>query len=486
MKTVLSFILILIFLFPALALVLSGVQPAGTFSHPVLTVFGFTLWQAFLSAALALVIGIFGAYGLEAAAMRWGSANGRFLEATALLPNVAPVLLFLLAVMKFAPWLRGLEGIVIVHALLNAGLVAASVLRLFRSKVAGLADLAWIEGSSRLRFFARVALPVLANDLRMIFAFVFAICFSSLAVPLVLGGSSATTLEVLIWQVLRIDGDFSRAFGIALLQLASIFTLTFILRTRVRSADAVAARSAQPLLASIWGLPIVLLPSLLLLASMFDRPWVGASQFLASDVLAAELVRGFFGSIVIAIATGTLVAAGLLLIAYVEPRGLGRKLLIGYVAPSSVITGFAALIVWRALGYATYLKISICLSLITLPSLYRLYWDATLEALRSQRTVAMSLGASERLTFRRVVLPQLWRPVSFVAGLASLWAWGDFALSRVIAERDVTLGMTVQSLMGSYRFEIATFLVWILLFGGAVTFFIFEGVGRVLGQKSSR
>jgi thiamine transport system permease protein len=82
-------------------------------------------------------------------------------------------------------------------------------------------------------------------------------------------------------------------------------------------------------------------------------------------------------------------------------------------------------------------------------------------------------------------LPQLVRPACFVAGLSSLWAWGDFALSRVIAERDVTLGMTIQSLMSGYRLEIATFLVWILLFGGAATFFLFEGAGRVFGQKSS-
>ncbi len=485
MKYFIGLLLILLFASPILILLGSGVHPSGTFSPEVLEVFGFTFAQAFFSAALAMGLGLFGAYGLAAAQSRFGRANGKFLEAVALLPTVAPVLLFLLAVMKFMPSVRGLSGVIIVHALLNTGLVAASTLRLFRAKVAGLADLAWIEGSSRLRFLTKVALPLLSSDLRMVFAFVFAICFSSLAVPLVIGGSQATTLEVLIWQTLRIDGDFSRALGIAILQVASILVLIVLLRHRTQSSSAVNVSSAQPLLANIWGLPVVLFPSVLIIAALLDRPWVGVGLFFQSDVLVREVLKGFVGSTFVALGTGLAVAGCLLAVAFIEPRGAWRRVMLGYVAPSSVITGFALLIAWRSFGFATYLKIMISLTLMTVPSFYRLYWDAALEGLRHQRIVAMSLGASAWLTFRRIVLPQLIRPACFVAGLSSLWAWGDFALSRVVAERDVTLGMTVQSLMSTYRLEIATFLVWILLIGGAMTFFIFEGVGRVLGQKSS-
>lgn len=485
MKKPLGIFLVLFFLAPILILVASGVRPSGTFTYEVLDVFGFTFAQAFLSAVLAVAAGVFGAYGLEAASVRFGPTNGKFLEAISLLPNVAPVLLFLLAVMKFMPGLRGFAGVVVVHGLLNTGIVALSMLRLFRSKVAGLADLAFIEGASRFRFFMKVVLPILAGDLRMIFVFVFAICFSSLAVPLVIGGSRATTLEVLIWQTLRIDGDFSRAFGIAILQLGSILALTLVLRHRTRSSAAVQVRSSQPLLANGWGLPLVIFPSGLLVAALLDRPWVGAVEFFRSDVLAHEVLRGFLGSLTVSIGTGILVAICLLAIAFVEPRGAWRRLLLGYVAPSAVITGFSLLIAWRAIGFATYFKIMIALTLMTVPSFYRLYWDASLEALRDQRVIAMSLGASAWLSFRRIALPQLIKPACFVAGLSSLWAWGDFALSKVVAERDLTLGMTVQSLMSSYRLEIATFLVWILLFGGAATFSIFEGVGRVVSQKSS-
>ncbi|RYZ64804.1 MAG: hypothetical protein EOP05_21495, partial [Proteobacteria bacterium] len=317
---------LIVFLFcsPLIFLFISGVTPTSPFQSETLTVFGFTVLQAALSALLAICLGVLGAYGLAAAEIRFGRMNCKLLGAVAVLPNVAPVLLFLLAVLKFLPMLRGLTGIIIVHALLNIGLVSASVTRLFREKVAALADLAWIEGTSRLKFAFKVVWPTLRADLFTIFAFVFAICFSSLAVPLVLGGSRATTTEVLIWQRIRIDGDFSSGLGLAFLQLASILPLTFFLRRKTETSRTSESRVAQPLLASLWGLPFALFPACLLVASMFDRPWVGAMQFFDQDVLAGELVRGFLGSLVIALATGLVVAAILLKIAYVDPRGAWR------------------------------------------------------------------------------------------------------------------------------------------------------------------
>lgn len=479
-------LVVLIFTSPLLFLIASGVAPSSPFTNEGLRVFGFTVLQAGLSSLLALVLGVLGAYGLSAAELQFGRMNGKLLGAFALLPNVAPVLLFLLAVMKFLPSVRGFSGIVIVHALLNTGLVSASVLRLFREKVAPLADLAWIEGASRSRFALKVMWPALRSDLRTIALFVFALCFSSLAVPLVIGGSRATTTEVLIWQNIRINGNFSVGMGLALLQLASILVLTFLLRRNSSEPKSIGEKLAQPLLSNLFGLPFVLFPSVLLVLSMFSGVLTGAHQFFDQDYLAGEFVRNFMGSFFVALATGVLVILLLMKIAYFDPRGLFRRILLGYVAPSSVITGFAILLMWRATGLATYFKIIFALSLITVPSFYRLYWDAALENLRGQRLVARSLGASIWLTYRRIVFPQLLKPACFIAGLSSLWAWGDFAMSRVIAERDVTLAMTIQSLMGSYRFDMATFLVWILLFGGIATFFIFEGVGRVYGQKPPR
>ena len=445
-------------------------------------VLGFTFFQAFASALTSIVLGIAGGMGLIWANTRFNERQSRVLEAFALLPNAVPVLLVLLASLKLFPTVRGFAGIVVVHALLNIGLVAVSFAQLARAKIAGMAELAWVEGSGRAAFLLRGALPYLRPDLVRLFLFVFALCFSSFAVPLVMGGSRATTIEVLIYQKIRVLGDWNAALILAAIQVAAVLTLSVFLR-RETAAGLASRLSRSPLLAWRWGLGAATVPGIIVVAGSmkgFFSGWEGLSRL---DALMSELPQLFLGSLAVGSLTGFLVIAWLALLAYAEPKGSVRRFLLGFAAPSSVLVGFAILIAWRATGWATFVKIAIGLSMITVPSFYRLKWDALLHALEGQRSIARVLGASEAHSFRQVIWPQIARQGFFLGGLASLWAWGDFALSAVVAERSVTAAMVVEGLMESYRLEPATSLVSLVIAGGFLNFAIFAGVGRVLGSK---
>jgi thiamine transport system permease protein len=70
------------------------------------------------------------------------------------------------------------------------------------------------------------------------------------------------------------------------------------------------------------------------------------------------------------------------------------------------------------------------------------------------------------------------------AGLASLWAVGDFALSSMASSNEFTLGLLIKTLMGHYRIDAAQVLALPLLIVGLICFLIFAGVGRVLSRKS--
>jgi thiamine transport system permease protein len=486
-KILLSLGLIGLFVFPYLILALH----AGTWSWPeadqTLSVFGFTFLQAVLSATASLIVGVISALGLIWLAQRKGERAGMWAELFSLLPNAAPVILLLLATFKFLPMARGLSGIVLVHTLLNAGLVSVSTLYLFKNRIGGMAELAWVEGASRSRFFFRGVVPYLRSELSLVWFFVFAICFSSFAVPLMVGGARATTVEVLIYQKIRITGDWGQALALAGFQAVVIFALTWFLRSR-SSPAVVPRRTGLPLLGSAWGLPLAFAPGVLIVAGLFDEIAVGFRKLAAMETLVAELPALIAGSSFVAFGTGGVVAALLLVIAYLNPSGAARKLLLGYAAPSSVLMGFAVLIAWRTTGWASYVKIIIGLSLVTVPALYRLRWDGLLESLQGQRVVGVTLGAGEGLIFRRIVLPQVTKSAFWIGGLSAIWAWGDFALSSVVAERSITLAMVVQGLMGSYRLEAATALIWFLILGAGITFVAFvgigAGVGRVFGPKS--
>ncbi|MES2965196.1 MAG: hypothetical protein V4760_15020 [Bdellovibrionota bacterium] len=454
-------------------------------SSELLPVLWFTFGQAFVSAGLAVVLGFLGALGLQWVGVRLGPRSSRTAEVMSLLPNVAPVLVFILAMFRFAPSLKGFAGVVVAHALLNVGLVSVALTRAIQDKLSGMADLAWIEGAGRIRFLRRVAIPLLRGEILALFLFVFAICFASFAVPMMIGGTRGTTIETLIWQKIRLGGDWSSAIGLSILQFAFLMALAFLLG-REPATPIAGARSGQRILSWAGGVPFLLAPTVFILLTLLENPFAGLSQLGAgsahsfSELVADKLVASFFVSFL----SGSLIVGLLMTIAYLDPRGVTRRLLLGAVAPSAVITGFAILFLWRETGTATLIKISIGLALVATPAFYRLRWDGVLSSLRGQRSIAETLGASRSLIFRKIVWPQTIGAACFVAGLASLWAWGDFALSRVVAEGDVTLALIVQSLMESYRLELALTLVWILILGSAVTFFIFEGAGRVLGSKS--
>ena len=482
-------ILIALFLaFPFLALLVHGspwrLPPWDELSGVLL----FTTAQALASALAALVFGVVGAFGVHWLTEKSGPHISRLIQGFILLPNVAPIIVLLLAVMKFFPFARGFFGIVFVHTLLNIGLVSVVALTLFQTRVSALAELAWVEGSSGPRFFLKGVLPLIRSDLAVIFLFVFALCFTSFAVPLMIGGSQATTLEVLIYQKVRLSLDWSQALGLAGVQVLAVLWFAWFLgneksRTSTRVLASHRLEHPTPLLSWKWGLLVALIPPLVLLTGLIQGLIAGIAHLFLMPAVLDALPDLFLGSFAVAVGTGLLSVTLLLLLAYLNPVGWFRHFLIGYATPSAALTGFALLIVWRDLGLATYFKIVIGITLATVPSFYRLRWDSLLASLQNQRVVAESLGAADGLIFRRIILPQIARSAFFIGGLAALWAWGDFALSAVVAERAVTVALLVRSLMEAYRFDIATVLVWILLLGGLFTFFLFQGVGRVLGAK---
>lgn len=477
-----GFGLALLFVFPFVVVVAKLADFRVPLTSEVGWVFLSTTIQASLSAFFSVVFGMVGAFGLLSCA-RYHKRGERLSTVLALAPNAGPVILLLIAVMKLFPWARGLSGIVFVHVLLNAGLLSVVFAEAMRSKMTGYAELAWIEGVSRLTFFQRVVLPLLRTDIVLGFLFVFALCFASFAVPLALGGARATTIEVLIYEKIRISGNWSEAVGLAFLQTLAVLVMTWFL-SRAPGAVTPSTRDlTTPLLGWKYGVLVPLFGFLVLVVGLLDSVLSGAQQVFALSTLRAELPSLVAGSVLVGFLVGLFTIALLLLVAYIRPEGTYRRLLAGYAAPSSVLVGFAVLILWRDLGIATYFKIALALGLVIVPSFLRFRWIALLDTLRGQAVIANILSAGPWLTFKRIVLPQVIQPAFFLGGVAALWAWGDFALSSVVGERSVTLAMAMRGLMDSYRLDAATFLAWFVIVGGLSMLGLFVGVGNVLGQK---
>ncbi|UXR64872.1 ABC transporter permease subunit [Bdellovibrio bacteriovorus] len=438
--------------------------------------------QATLSAVFSLVLGFWVALGLLALNSPRTRRLRFVLEVLCLLPNFLPPIFILLSALSVIdPFPMGIAGIVIVHSLMNFGLAAVLLASTIETKLGGIIELAYVEGSSRWRFLRQGLLPMLKKDLWLLGLFIFVICFGSFAVPLIVGGGRGTTVEVLIYEKIRLSSQWGDAVLLAFLQSVFIFSLSFIAS---RGKGSLHHRPANlRLLGSYSGLMVIGVLSFVYLFGYAQGFVSGLAMISTFYELQSALVWNFLGSIVLGLSVGVLCYGGLMWIAYCWPKKWFERFLNGYVAPSTSLACFCLLILGPNEGLYPFLKIPLALTVLSLNSLFRMGWDSELHALQNQMTVAYSMGASPNQIFREVLFPQLSRRAGLLAGIASIWACGDFAVSRILAHHDLSIAMMTETLMSGYRLNQAIVLSSLIVVAGFICFVICVGGSRVLSRK---
>ncbi|MEK2644223.1 ABC transporter permease subunit [Bdellovibrio sp. BCCA] len=438
--------------------------------------------QAFFSAFFSLLVGFWVSLGLLS--LNEGPRKqGRFvLEILCLLPNFLPPIFILLSTLNIIePFPMGVAGIVIIHTLMNFGLVAVLLAGIIENKTGGMVELAYVEGASRRYFLWKGLFPTLRKDFWLLGLFIFVVCFGSFAVPLIVGGGKGTTVEVLIYEKIRLSSDWGDAVLLAFLQSTFIFALSFIAS---RGKGSHSTRIANlSLIKSHSGVVVVAGLSFLYLFGYVQGFVSGLSMISTFYEVQSALFWNFLGSMALGLSVGLLCYVGLLGIAYCWPKAWFEKFLNGYVAPSTSLACFSLLILTPNESFYPFIKIPVALTLLSLNSLFRMGWDSELHALQSQMTVAYAMGASHKQIFRDILFPQISTRAGLLAGIASVWACGDFAVSRILAHRDLSIAMMTETLMSGYRLNQAIVLSSLIILSGLLCFTACVGGSRVLRRK---
>lgn len=211
----------------------------------------FTLYQAFLSTVLSLAVGVLLAWALA----HQSHFRGRpFLVAIFSSSLVLPTLIVVFGLVgifgrngylnqltlflfdtSFGSYLYGLGGILLAHTYLNASFASRALLHSFESIPKEKYKLAKSLNFSVFERFLYVEYPALKSTLLGIGSTIFLLCFTSFAVVLLLGGSpSYNTLEVAIYEAVKLDFDVNMALKLALVQL-SISALLVVLSSNFRT-----------------------------------------------------------------------------------------------------------------------------------------------------------------------------------------------------------------------------------------------------------
>jgi thiamine transport system permease protein len=434
-------------------------------------------FQSALSAGFSLLVG----FVLFLSVQGWKSLHIRKgMEILLLIPSTVPALFVALGMISIfsraGRFPYGLGAVVLAHVVMNAGLVAVAFQSLVAARLGGIVEAAVLMGSSRLRFWREIGWPVLRSDIACLFLFVFGISFTSFSIPILLGGNLTLTLEAAIYNLIRIDGRWDAAVILAALQAAGLLLLAALLPRGfwpsgkvLRGGDFLAARSLRFL---------VFLP-----VSVACAGWtVGLiSHGLAPWPKDLPVFEAFLTTFILGLSIGLIHLILFMITAYVMPHRRLVKFLNGYLAPSTVITGFAFLLLPGESVPTRLFLSALAISLISFPLLYRWMVHSSLMALERQVQAARLLGASWSMILFDVVWPQAALPILKASGLAALWGSGDFAVTSMVAGSVNTVPLLITSLIGNYRIESAELLLLPLLVTGFLLYGFFSGGARYVG-----
>lgn len=461
----------------------------------------FTLTQAALSAALSLLPAVPLARALARRRFPGRAALVTLLGAPFLMPAVVAALA-LLAVFGRAGWVNaglaalglpavrvyGLQGVVLAHVFLNLPLATRMLLNGWLAIPAERFRLAQSLSLGPGGTFRHLEWPMLREIAPGVLLTVFTVCLTSFAVALTLGGGpAAATLELAIFQALRLDFDLAAAARLAWWQVAlcALAWAAALRLTRAAAFGAGAGRAGGPAAPPGWRrladavvialaaaftlapLAALALRGLPEVAALPAPVWAAAGRSALVALAAAALTLALALPLVLAAAAGArlpALAATLPLALSSLALGTGLFLLLRPLTPP----GPVALPVTVAVN-----------ALLALPFAFRLLLPEA-QALRADTDrLAASLGLAGAARLRLVTLPRLARPLGLAAGLAAAFAAGDLGVIVLFAgEGGATLPMMVQRLMGAYRMDQAAGAAILLVALALALFAAFDGAGR--------
>lgn len=439
----------------------------------------FTVSQALVSATLSVLCAIPVARALARRQFRGRGVLIALLGAPFLLPVIVAVM-GLLAVFGRSGWVSdalgliglppvsiyGYHGVVLAHVFFNLPLATRIILQGWLSIPSERFRLAAHLGFGANDMCRHLEVPMLRQTVPGAFAIIFAICLSSFAVALTLGGGPrATTVELAIYQAFRFDFDLGKAALLACMQLLLAGCAALLALKLSKTGDvfgrgmdrAVRRWDAQSGFARQLDGVVIALAALFLLVPLTAVVLRGA---YAIPTLPSQVWTAAGLSLQVAV-TSTLITLTLALaiaLATVRLRALeGISLLAIAASPLVIGTGLFIVIFPVASPQNWAMVVTACVNgIMALPFVLRILVPAVQGVAASYGQLAATLGMGKWAMLRLVIVPRCRAPLGFAAGLAAALSMGDLGVVALFASaEEATLPLQVFRLMGAYRMDAA-------------------------------
>lgn len=435
------------------------------FEPATLKAIWFTLWQAAASTAIALLIGVPGAYILY----RKHFFGQRILRALITVPLVLPTIVVAISFSNFRV-VPAIPLIIAAHVFINYSLVVRTLGGVWATLDNETEEAAALAGAGRLRTLIAITLPQLRPAIVSAAALTFLFCSSSYGIILILGGGQVQSVETEIATAALQFLDLNRASALALLQTAITviaFGISEAIAKHPIGIEQVHESTRKPRIdfrdwpavtvTAIVILGLVFTPMLVLLtkALTFDgalslQNFVnlagrGDRDLLNISVWQATLntLRNVAISASLAVAIGSLVSY-LLSRTHRTRRAkfTNRTLDLLFLIPvgiSSVVLGFGYLITFGGGPLplrASWLVVPIVQALMALPLVIRLIYPALISIGAEHREAASLAGANSRQTWWHIESGIIRNVILTAIGFALIAGIGEFGAASLLAFGD--------------------------------------------------
>ena len=521
-------LLLLIFAFSLFYILFINTQSEGVMqldAH-ILSLLKFTLYQAFLSTLFSMLVGLLLAWSL----VHQQQFKGRsFLIAIFSSSLVLPTLIVVFGLItllgrngwinqltlylfndSFGSYLYGLFGILVAHVYLNASFASRGLLHALESIPKEKYKLAKSLNLNIFQRFIYVEFPAIKQTLLRIASTIFLLCFSSFAIVLILGGSpSYNTLEVAIYEAVKLDFDITMALKLALIQLTVSSVLVILSSnfknnlTNLKTATLfIPWRESQKV--GYFQKTIIFIFTLFftlpLLAVMVDGMGANFAKIL-SDAL---FIKSLLTSITLATVSSILTLIFALLLSdtqrnftldtRLKPYRFSKifNTIIAfsgnlYLAIPSLILGLGFFLlsqeyelpieVWSTIALITaniLMSLPFALSVLS-PTMHKI-------AKRYDK-VNLSLGLTKMQHWVYIDFPYLKSSMAYIFALSFCFSLGDLGVIALFGSDDFsTLPWYLYQLMGSYRNTDASGVALILLL---ITLLSFILLPKLFGEKNA-
>lgn len=436
-----------------------------------------TMIQSVSSSMLSVLLGFLMAMSL----ISINKKIRRFFDVILLLPSLVPSFYIILALMKIInPFPFGNLGVLLVNVTIYFGYFTFLIVNILETQYGSFIETALVNGAKWTDLIFKILFPLMKFDLLILFILGLQIFFTSFSIPILVGAQDSLTIELLIYEKMKLGNAWAEAAIIGLIQTSILFFLTLLVKNNIIHNKAIKVRQKITtefiIYAGIFYISLIFISyfSTLIESHLFLN-FINENKQQITELL----LKSFVSSLLVYFLLRYLLKITSFFY-YFHPM---KKFILIYFAPSVSLTCLAFLTWGSNYGVQVYFKIPLIFILLYSISLFKIGLINALDQIEPQKNIANLLGGSSWQTFQLVIYPQVKSTIINISQLGVIFYLGDFSIGKLLAFQNVNFAMLVQSLMQGYKIGIASWMGLLLIFLILISLITIRIVENVIDKK---